>query len=150
MEVKEPTAPPKIYPELPINPDQYRYSKLLTIEKELKEEEIKHARLLKNYKKGTKATRITTHVLNGVTVASSAVAISTDPSGLGIIVSLPLAGVGGLCTLLSSGINFVGIKLQKRKGKTQGLNRNCQDFTYEFEEADVEINCRRQYITTRV
>ena len=58
MEVKQPTAPPKIYPELPVNPDQYRYSKILAIERELKEEEIKYARLLKNYKKGTKVTRV--------------------------------------------------------------------------------------------
>ena len=32
--------------------------KILAIERELKEEEIKYARLLKNYKKGTKVTRV--------------------------------------------------------------------------------------------
>ena len=117
MEVKEATAPPNIYPPLPVHPDQYRYSKILTIERELKEEEIKYTRLLKNYKKGAKATRITTHVLNGLTVASSAAAISTVSSGLGIIISLPLAGVGGLCSLISGGINFIGNKLQKKREK---------------------------------
>ena len=69
--------------------------------------------------------------LNSVTVASSATATATVSSGVGIIISLPLESVEGLCTLLVSRMDFNEHMLQKEKRKTQGETWICKELITE-------------------
>ena len=115
---REPSAP-KIYPEIPEDPNVYRYSKILTLEKEIKEEVLKYERLARKYEKGRKLFTGLNYGANGIAFATGSAAISTFAGGVTILASIPLASIGGLSTLLGTGFAFASNKLSAKRGKHQ-------------------------------
>ena len=117
MEVK-PSAP-KIYPEIPEDPNVYRYSKVLTLEKEIKEESLKYSRLARKYGKAQKVFTGLNYGASGIAFGTGSAAIATFSGGVTILASIPLAAVGDLSTLLGTGFTFVSNKMSAKRGKHQ-------------------------------
>ena len=110
MEVKEPTAP-KLYSDIPEDPNVYRYSRILNLEKELKEEILKYERLARKYGKGRKVFTGLNYGVGAVAFATGSTAIATFAGGVIIVASVPLAAIGGLATLSSADFSFVSKKM---------------------------------------
>ena len=116
MEVKQATAP-KLYPDIPDDPNVYRYSKILTLEKEVKDEMLKYERLARKYGKGRTVCTGLNYGTSGLAFAAGSVAVGTLASGITILASIPLAAIGGIFTLLSTGCTFISNKLYRKQMK---------------------------------
>ena len=115
----KPSAPTSIYPKIPEDPNVYRYSKVLTLEKEIKEEVLKYERLARKYEKGRKIFTGLNYGAGAVAFATGSAAISTFVGGVTILASVPLAAIGGLSTLLGTGFTFISNKLSTKRVKHQ-------------------------------
>ena len=104
----------KIYPdlpEIPENVDNYRYSKILILQKEIKEEILKYTHLSKKYGKARKIFNGFNHFTNGLSFAAGSTAVATFAAGVTIFASIPLAAISGLSSLIGSGFTFLGSKM---------------------------------------
>ena len=88
MEIKEPTAP-KLYPDLPEDPNVYRYSRIFNLEQEAKKEILKYERLARKYAKGRKVFTGLNYGAGAVAFATGSAAVSTFAGGVTILASVP-------------------------------------------------------------
>ena len=108
--IKEPTAP-QVYPSVPDDPTVYRFSKILTLEKEIKEEILKYEKLLKKYKKINKACSGMSYTVQGISFGASSAAFGTIAGGITILASIPLATIGGISALASMAFTSINNKM---------------------------------------
>jgi len=159
-----PSAPPaeierRIYPSLPetTNAENFRLTEISKIEKEISVE-IEHYRfVLKKYKKARKEIHYSVVGLGAVTAALSSGAVATSLTGVGIVISAPVAAIAALSGAVSTGLSVVNKKLERKINKhsrihslaiakhdsinrsvSQALNDNCVSDT-EFQLITREI-----------
>ena len=78
--------------------------------------------MLKKHKKARKATSYVVAGLGVATTALSSSAVASALSGVGIIASVPLGVVGGLCGIVSTVLMGASKKLEKKVNKHSRLS----------------------------
>ena len=93
-----PSAPPEIetqqlYPNPPAttNAENFRLTKISKIEKEISDEVEAYRIVLKKYKKVRKVIHYSVVSLGALTAVLSSGAFATSPTGVGIVIGVPVA-----------------------------------------------------------
>ena len=161
--IKEPTAP-QIYPSVPDDPNVYRFSKILTLEKEIKEEILKYEKLVKKYGKVCKAFNGISYTAQGISFATGSSAVATFAGGVTILASIPLAAVGGIASLLGAsftfGSNKINIKIKKHSSTLEAakntllnlknmISKLITDGKITQEEFEAAIELEKNYYTIK-
>ena len=106
-----------LYPLLPIQPDNFRLSKINEICLIL-DRELTHYRLVaKKYNKAKTAVNWTIGGLSFVSSVLTSVSIGSALSGVGIIISIPLGVIAGVFSLTSTSLIIGSKKLEKKLSK---------------------------------
>ena len=110
-----------LYPSLP-NAETFRVSEISKIEKQISHESEHYRLVLKKYKKAQKATSYAVAGLGIATTALSSGAVASALTGVGIIASVPLGVVGGVCGIVSTVLMGASKKLEKKVNKHSRLS----------------------------
>jgi len=116
-----PSAPPaknerRLYRSLPemTNAKNFRLTEISRIENKISAE-VEHYRLV--YKKAQKVLHYSVVGVGAVTAALSSWAVATSLTGVGIVVSAPVARIAALSGTVSTGLSVVNKKLEHKVNK---------------------------------
>lgn len=132
----------QLYPVLP-NAENFRFTNITDFEKELANEVDHYRRVGKKYKKAHSIVHGSAIGLGSIAAGLSSAGLATALTGIGVIASVPLAGIAGLGGFSSAGLTAFSKKLEtktKKHEKIQMLAVAKQNSVSELVSKDLADN----------